>query len=122
MPQTLVEKIIARASGRDNVRQGEIVTCKVDLAMLTDSGGPRRIWPRLKELGVGVWDPDKVVLVTDHFAPAVFHEQDRCVLHQDLANWKMISNPWWPYMSSRDSDESNSRMPWSATSRRGNAR
>ena len=71
MSQTLVEKIIARASGRDNVRQGEIVTCKVDLAMLTDSGGPRRIWPRLKELGVGVWDPDKVVLVTDHFAPAV---------------------------------------------------
>jgi 3-isopropylmalate/(R)-2-methylmalate dehydratase large subunit len=71
MSQTLVQKIIARASGRDTVRTGEIVTCQVDLALLLDSGGPRRIWPRLKELGVGVWDPDKIVLVTDHFVPAV---------------------------------------------------
>jgi 3-isopropylmalate/(R)-2-methylmalate dehydratase large subunit len=53
------------------VRPGEIVTCKVDLALLLDSGGPRRIWPRLKELGVGVWDPDKIVLMNDHFVPAV---------------------------------------------------
>jgi 3-isopropylmalate/(R)-2-methylmalate dehydratase large subunit len=71
MSQTLVQKIIARASGRESVRTGEIVTCQVDLALLLDSGGPRRIWPRLKELGVGVWDPDKIVLMTDHFVPAV---------------------------------------------------
>ena len=71
MPQTLVQKIVARASGNDVVRTGEIVTCKVDLALLLDSGGPRRIWPRLKELGVGVWDPDRIVLMTDHFVPAV---------------------------------------------------
>ena len=71
MSQTLVQKIIARATGRDSVRTGEIVTCDVDLALLLDSGGPRRIWPRLKELGVGVWDPDKIVLMTDHFVPAV---------------------------------------------------
>ncbi len=69
--QTLVEKIIARASGKSRVRPGEIVTCQVDLALLLDSGGPRRIWPRLKELGVGVWDPTKIVLVADHFVPAV---------------------------------------------------
>jgi len=71
MPQTLVQKIIARAAGQDAARCGEIVTCNVDLALLLDSGGPRRIWPRLKELGVGVWDPDKIVLMTDHFVPAV---------------------------------------------------
>ena len=71
MSQTLVQKIIARAAGKDAVRPGEIVTCNVDLALLLDSGGPRRIWPRLKELGVGVWDPDKIVLMTDHFVPAV---------------------------------------------------
>ncbi|MGI9291556.1 MAG: aconitase/3-isopropylmalate dehydratase large subunit family protein [Gammaproteobacteria bacterium] len=69
--RTLVQKIIARAAGRESVRTGEIVTCAVDLALLLDSGGPRRIWPRLKELGVGVWDPDKIVLMTDHFVPAV---------------------------------------------------
>jgi 3-isopropylmalate/(R)-2-methylmalate dehydratase large subunit len=69
--QTLVQKIIARACGRASVQAGEIVTCQVDLALLLDSGGPRRIWPRLQELGVGVWDPDKIVLMTDHFVPAV---------------------------------------------------
>jgi 3-isopropylmalate/(R)-2-methylmalate dehydratase large subunit len=71
MAETLVQKIIARAAAKDAVRTGEIVTCSVDLALLLDSGGPRRIWPRLKELGVGVWDPDKIVLMTDHFVPAV---------------------------------------------------
>ena len=64
-------EIIARASGKPSVRPGEIVTCKVDLAMILDSGGPRKVWPRLKELGVGVWDPEKIVVVSDHFVPAV---------------------------------------------------
>ena len=49
---------------------GEIVTCQVDLAMILDSGGPRKIWPRLNELGVGVYDREKVVVVADHFVPA----------------------------------------------------
>jgi 3-isopropylmalate/(R)-2-methylmalate dehydratase large subunit len=68
---TLAEKIIARASGQAGLRPGAIATCRVDLALLLDSGGPRRIWPRLRELGTGVWDPDRIVLVTDHFVPAV---------------------------------------------------
>jgi 3-isopropylmalate/(R)-2-methylmalate dehydratase large subunit len=68
---TLTEKILARAAGLPAVRPGEVVTCRVDLALLLDSGGPRRIWPRLQELGVGVWDPDRIVLCTDHFTPAV---------------------------------------------------
>jgi 3-isopropylmalate/(R)-2-methylmalate dehydratase large subunit len=71
MGLTLAQKIIARASARERVAPGEIVTCKVDLALLLDSGGPRRIWPRLKELGARAWDPDRIVLVTDHFVPAV---------------------------------------------------
>ena len=71
MGQTLAEKIIARAAGRDHVSPGEIVTCKVDLAMMHDSGGPRRIKPILDRLGVKVWDADKVVVVSDHFVPAV---------------------------------------------------
>lgn len=71
MPMTLAEKICARASGRETVAPGEILTCKVDLAMIHDSGGPRRVKPMLEELGVGVWDPSRVVLVTDHYVPAV---------------------------------------------------
>ena len=71
---TLAEKIIARAAGREAVRPGEIVTCKVDLAMMHDSSGPRRVKPILERLGARVWNPDKVVVVTDHFVPAVDSE------------------------------------------------
>ena len=70
VPQTLAEKLIARAAGREGVKPGEVVTCRVDLAMLHDSGGPRRIAPLLKRLGRPVWDPARVVLVADHFTPA----------------------------------------------------
>ena len=69
MGQTLVQKIMARASGRETVAVGDIVTCAVDLALTPDTSGPRKIWPRLKELGVGVFDKDKVIVVSDHFVP-----------------------------------------------------
>jgi 3-isopropylmalate/(R)-2-methylmalate dehydratase large subunit len=71
MAMTLAEKIIARAAGLDQVRPGEIVTCKVDLAMAHDSSGPRRWQPQLEALGADLWDPSKVVIVSDHYVPAV---------------------------------------------------
>jgi 3-isopropylmalate/(R)-2-methylmalate dehydratase large subunit len=74
---TLAERIIARASGRDSVKPGEIVTCKVDLAMIHDSGGPRRVKPILEELGVGLWDASKVVMISDHYVPASDDETRR---------------------------------------------
>ena len=70
-PQTLAQKIVARAAGRDSVSPGEIVICRVDLAMIHDSGGPRRVKPILERLGVSVWDPERVVVVSDHYVPAV---------------------------------------------------
>ncbi len=68
-PATLAQKLIARAAGRSQVKPGEIVTCKVDLAMFHDSGGPRRLQPMLAELGATIWDKRKVVLVIDHYVP-----------------------------------------------------
>jgi 3-isopropylmalate/(R)-2-methylmalate dehydratase large subunit len=70
--QTLAQKLIARACGRSNVAAGEIVTCRVDLAMFHDSSGPRRLKPMLEELNTQIWDKSKVVLVMDHYVP----EQD----------------------------------------------
>ena len=69
MDHTLAEKIIARASGKASVTPGDIVICQVDLAMIHDSGGPRRVKPQMEQLGAGLWDPSKVVLVSDHFSP-----------------------------------------------------
>lgn len=78
MKQTLACKIIARAAGRDHVTPGEIVIAGVDLAMIHDSGGPRRVKPVLETLGVSVWNPDKVAVVTDHYVP-VFNDETRAI-------------------------------------------
>ena len=68
-PQTLAQKLIAKAAGRDSVEVGEIVNCGVDLAMFHDSSGPRRLKPMLEELGASVWDKSRIVLVMDHYVP-----------------------------------------------------
>ena len=70
MGMTVTERIIARAAHREVVYPGEILWVDVDLAMMHDSSGPRRIWPALERLGVGVWDRDRIVLVCDHYVPA----------------------------------------------------
>ena len=77
--QTLAQKLLAAAAGRDAVRVGEILTCKVDLAMFHDSSGPRRLKPMLEELGTGLWDRSKVVLVMDHYVPEADDESRRIV-------------------------------------------
>ena len=67
MAMTLAEKIIARAAKQDQVLPGQIVTCEVDLAMVHDSSGPRRLAPMLESIGARVWDPKRLVVITDHF-------------------------------------------------------
>jgi len=79
MSQTLAQKLVARAAGRKTVTPGEIVTCKVDLAMVHDSSGPRRLKPMLERLGAKLWDPSKVVVVTDHYLPE-YDDESRKIL------------------------------------------
>jgi len=78
-PATLAQKLVARAAGRAHVLPGEIVTCRVDLAMFHDSSGPRRLQPMLAELGAQIWDKHKVVLVIDHYVPEADDESRRIV-------------------------------------------
>jgi 3-isopropylmalate/(R)-2-methylmalate dehydratase large subunit len=77
--QSLAQKLIASAAGRSSVMPGEIVSCKVDLAMFHDSSGPRRLKPMLEELGAIIWDRSKVVLVIDHYVPAQDDDSRRIV-------------------------------------------
>ncbi len=79
LAQTLAQKLVARAAGKPHVTPGEIVTCKVDLAMFHDSSGPRRLAPMLERLGAKVWDKDKIVLITDHYVPG-WDEDSRTIL------------------------------------------
>jgi 3-isopropylmalate/(R)-2-methylmalate dehydratase large subunit len=76
---TLAQKLVARAAGRDHVVPGEIVVCKVDLAMFHDSSGPRRLKAMLDDLGAPIWDKNKVVLVIDHYVPEADDESRRIV-------------------------------------------
>src|SRR5512137_736691 len=70
---TIAEKILARASGRKRVEPGNYVTARIDMAMMPDAF--RLIRPNLKQAGIPesefkLWDPDRVVIVTDHRVPA----------------------------------------------------
>ena len=47
--------------------------------MMHDSGGPRRVQPLLERLGAKVWDPDRVVVVTDHYLPEHDDESRRII-------------------------------------------
>ena len=76
---TLVQKLVARASGREQVSPGDIVNCRVDLAMFHDASGPRQLAPMLRELGATIWDKHKVVLVIDHHVPEADDESRRIV-------------------------------------------
>ena len=67
---TITEKILAAHAGRDSVRPGEIVMCRVDLAMANDVTAPPAV-DAFKRMGVEtVWDRSKVALVASHFVPA----------------------------------------------------
>lgn len=90
-PQTLAQKLIAKAAGVSHVKVGEVVTCDVDLAMFHDSSGPRRLKPMLDELGAHLWDPNKVVLVLDHYVPAKDADAERIVqITRDTARtWRL---------------------------------
>ena len=70
MGMTLVEKILAKASGRRSVSPGDIVMAKIDVAMVHDITGPLTV-KTLEKAGIDrVWDPDKIVVLFDHQVPA----------------------------------------------------
>jgi 3-isopropylmalate/(R)-2-methylmalate dehydratase large subunit len=70
MGQTMAEKILSRAAGRTRLTPGEIVEVDVDLVMTNDITAPLSISEFRKTGLERVFDPEKVVLVPDHFVPA----------------------------------------------------
>jgi 3-isopropylmalate/(R)-2-methylmalate dehydratase large subunit len=69
MGNTIIEKILARAGGREAVRPGDIVEAQVDLALANDITAPLAIAEFEKAGFERVFDPSKIALVPDHFAP-----------------------------------------------------
>ncbi|MGD0449854.1 MAG: homoaconitase large subunit [Candidatus Bathyarchaeia archaeon] len=66
----ITERILAKASGKDVVHPGEIVSAKVDMIMVHDLTGPLAV-EAFKKIGVQkVWDNQKAVVILDHQVPA----------------------------------------------------
>lgn len=76
MAHTLIEKIIGNKVGKE-VKPGEIVTVDVDWCMVDDIMVPFAV-KKFEEMGfTKVWDPDRVVLIYDHFLPATQTDDSR---------------------------------------------
>jgi 3-isopropylmalate/(R)-2-methylmalate dehydratase large subunit len=66
----MAEKILSMHSTNDKAAAGEIIEASIDLLMVHEVLGSRII-PVLEEMGVEkVWDPEKILVVNDHWAPA----------------------------------------------------
>jgi len=65
----ITEKILAKASGKDEVSPGDTVDANIDVAMSHDGTSPPTI-KVFEKLSDKVWDPEKIVLVFDHNVPA----------------------------------------------------
>jgi 3-isopropylmalate/(R)-2-methylmalate dehydratase large subunit len=66
----ITEKILAKASGKNQVQPGEIVDANVEMVMIHDLTGPLAV-EAFKKIGVEkVWDNTKVVVILDHQVPA----------------------------------------------------
>ena len=71
---TITEKILARASGLTKASAGQYVTAKIDVAMMP--GGLHTVRKGLVKAGISeklmkIWDPERFVLVNDHWVPPV---------------------------------------------------
>ena len=69
-----IEKLLAKKAGLESVRAGQIVNCDVDIAGINDL-----YYQTVKSFfemgGEKVWDPSKVVMFFDHYAPAATIKQ-----------------------------------------------
>lgn len=71
----IVEKILARASGKERVSPDDVIFANVDKVMVHDVSGPGviKVFDKLKKQGINVdklWDSSKVWVAEDHFVPS----------------------------------------------------
>jgi hypothetical protein len=83
MGMTLTEKILAKASGRTKVEPGENIWVETDVLMTHDVCGPGTIGVFKREFGENakVWNPEKIVLIPDHY---IFTNDERANRNVDI--------------------------------------
>jgi len=89
----MTQKILARHSGAERVAAGELISARLDLVMGSDVTTPIAV-QEMKKYGLDrVFDPGKIVLVMDHFAPNKDIQAARnCALVRKFAREMKISH------------------------------
>ncbi len=78
----MAEQILALHSDKPRVNPGELVEAKIDVAMSHEMFGSR-VLPLLEKAGVTkIWDPTRLVLILDHWAPAP--SEEAAIIHQRI--------------------------------------
>ena len=72
---TITEKILAAHCGKKEVKPGELINAKLDLVLANDITAPISIKEFRAAGAKKVFDPDRIALIPDHFAP----EQGHCL-------------------------------------------
>ncbi len=68
-PMTMAEKILAAHAGLEEVEPGQLIECNLDLVLANDVTAPIAI-KEFGKIGVdNVFDPERVILVPDHYVP-----------------------------------------------------
>ena len=83
MGMTIVEKTLAKASGKSTLTPGENIWVNVDVLMTHDVCGPGTIGIFKREFGekARVWDKEKIVLIPDHY---IFTTDERANRNVDI--------------------------------------
>ncbi len=78
---TITEKILAKHAGRKRVAPGDSIWVDVDILMTHDVCGPPTIDIFRREFGqdARVWDPEKLVVLPDHYIFTANHHANRNV-------------------------------------------
>ncbi len=90
-PMTVAEKLLAQASDNPYVQPGEVVFAQVDLAMSHDAiAGPvAHLFHQHFGATTPVWNPDKIVLVADHFIQIndIRADEGAIAMHQQMVEF-----------------------------------
>jgi 3-isopropylmalate/(R)-2-methylmalate dehydratase large subunit len=85
LPHTLAEKILLAHADADDVTPGDVVMVRCDVVMANDVSGPVA-FRQMERMGVErVFDPERVVMVADHFTPA--KDARSAELQRRLKDW-----------------------------------
>ena len=93
MGMTIVEKILAGHAGLDRVVPGQLVEARIDRVLANDITAPIAIREFRQAGARKVFDPERIILVPDHFAPNKdIASAEQCKLMREFAHEQQLTN------------------------------